>query len=80
MIWIQPLIICGSQNDKYQQAIERAIEQAGPNAHVLDIGTGTGLLAMMAARAGAQRVTAFEVNYYMSSIDHTELTIKCSVL
>ena len=33
----------------------------GREPHVLDIGTGTGLLALMAAKAGATRVTACEV-------------------
>ncbi len=36
--------------------------------HVLDIGTGTGLLAMMASRAGADSVTAVEVFRPMASL------------
>ena len=52
------------QNQMYQTALESAIKimhQNGKPAHVLDIGTGTGLLAMMAARAGADSIVACEV-------------------
>ncbi len=43
------------------QAYDRAIRKAvRPDSHVLEIGTGAGLLALMAARAGARRVTTCE--------------------
>jgi type II protein arginine methyltransferase len=43
-------------------AYRTAIEAAAPGRVVLDIGTGSGLLAMIAARAGAARVIACEAN------------------
>lgn len=43
----------------YDRAIRQAVA-ADPDALVLDIGAGSGLLAMMAARAGARRVVACE--------------------
>lgn len=45
------------RNDAYQAAIERTAR----GRRVLDIGTGAGLLAMMAARAGAHSVISCEM-------------------
>ncbi|WP_010185522.1 50S ribosomal protein L11 methyltransferase, partial [Sphingomonas sp. PAMC 26605] len=47
------------RNDAFDAAIRRAVT---PGTHVLDIGAGSGLLSMMAARAGAGRVVACEEN------------------
>jgi predicted nicotinamide N-methyase len=41
-------------------AYDEAIRRVAPGRSVLDIGTGAGLLAMMAARAGAKSVTSCE--------------------
>lgn len=57
--WHLPMLADTGRNDAYDQAIRRQVK---PGARVLDIGTGTGLLAMMAARAGAGEVHAVEMN------------------
>ncbi|XP_053606686.1 protein arginine N-methyltransferase 7 isoform X2 [Plodia interpunctella] len=51
------------RNQKYYRALKLAIEKthgAGKQANVLDIGTGTGLLSIMAARCGADSIVACE--------------------
>ncbi|XP_043285882.1 protein arginine N-methyltransferase 7 isoform X2 [Venturia canescens] len=50
-------------NEKYYMALKAAIEikhRVGQKANVLDIGTGTGLLSMMAAKCGADSIIACE--------------------
>jgi len=53
------------RNLAFEVALERCLP---PDAHVLDIGSGTGLLAMMAVRAGATRVTTCEANPLLAEI------------
>ena len=48
-----------ARNEAYARAIRESVR---PGDVVLDIGTGSGLLAMMAAQAGAARVVACEAN------------------
>jgi tetratricopeptide (TPR) repeat protein len=55
--WHSAMLNDTRRNGIFDAAIRRAVK---PGSHVLDIGTGTGLLAMMAARAGAEHVTACE--------------------
>ena len=40
-----------TQNEKYAEAIARAVAAGGDDVHVLDIGTGTGLLALVCIAA-----------------------------
>ena len=55
--WHSAMLNDARRNDRFDAAIRSAVK---PGSHVLDIGTGAGLLAMMAARAGAAHVTACE--------------------
>lgn len=55
--WHVPMMNDAHRNDAYQAALARAIH---PETRVLEIGTGGGLLALMAARCGARSVTTCE--------------------
>lgn len=58
--WHIPMMNDAPRNEAFEQAIIRAVARHGPEAQVLEIGAGSGLLSMMAARAGAWRVNACE--------------------
>ncbi|MCE7797992.1 protein arginine N-methyltransferase [Sphingobium sufflavum] len=59
--WHVPMMNDVRRNDAFEAAIKAAIATVGSDAQVLDIGTGSGLLSMMAARAGAESVVACEI-------------------
>ena len=49
-----------TRNDAFERAIQAAVAREGRHARILDIGAGSGLLSMMAARAGAANIVACE--------------------
>ncbi|XP_069073343.1 protein arginine N-methyltransferase 7 [Pleurodeles waltl] len=62
------------RNEKYYQGIRAAVhrvKESGERAIVLDIGTGTGLLSMMAVTAGADFCYAIEVFKPMADVAET---------
>ncbi|MGO8833566.1 MAG: 50S ribosomal protein L11 methyltransferase [Roseiarcus sp.] len=56
--WHFNIVMDETRNAAYDAALRRAVK---PTSRVLEIGTGTGLLAMMAARAGAAEVITCEM-------------------
>lgn len=62
--WHFPMIADADRNGAYADAIARA----APGRHVLDIGSGSGLLAMMAARAGAAHVATCEMQPVIAAV------------
>lgn len=63
--WHFSMLADTRRNSLYRQAIEAAMR---PGTLALDIGTGSGLLAMMAARAGAERVVACEADAQLAEV------------
>jgi len=61
--WHFPMLNDISRNRSFQSAISRHVR--GGCSTVLDIGTGTGLLSLMAVKAGAERVYACEASEVM---------------
>jgi len=55
--WHWAMVMDHYRNDTYDQAIRKAVQKC---TTVLDIGSGTGLLSMFAARAGAQEIYTVE--------------------
>lgn len=62
--WHFEMLADVDRNDAYQKAIEKKVNS---DSIILDIGTGSGLLSMMAARAGAQQITACEMHQRLAA-------------
>lgn len=63
--WHLPMINDFERNEAYREALKRAVK---PDSLVLEIGTGSGIVAMMAARAGARQVVTCEVNPILARV------------
>lgn len=63
--WHFGMVNDDARNQQFETAIKRAVT---PDSVVLDIGAGTGLLSMMAARAGAKQVIACEANPTLAAL------------
>jgi type II protein arginine methyltransferase len=60
-----PMMNDAQRNAAWDRALRRAIH---PRTYALEIGTGGGMLALMAARAGAKKITTCEHNPILASV------------
>lgn len=67
-VWHFPMLFDEERNRAYQAAIAALVR---PGMRVLEIGTGSGLLAMMAARAGAAQVVTIEADTRLAEAART---------
>ena len=70
--WHFPMLHDHGRNEAFDRAIRAAVR---PEDRVLDIGSGSGLLAMMAARAGAASVITCESNPAVAAIADEIVTL-----
>lgn len=63
--WHRSILADEVRNAAYDAALRRVVR---PGSRVLDIGAGSGLLAMMAARAGATEVVSCEMSAAMAGV------------
>lgn len=70
-LWHFAMMRDDPRNAAYQAAVERAVQ---PGMRVLDIGSGSGLLAMMAARAGAAHVFTCEADPAIAAVTQQIVT------
>jgi protein arginine N-methyltransferase 7 len=70
--WHYDMLLDSQRNDAYERAVRKAIESKRAfgehGISVLDIGAGSGLLSMLAARAGADKVVAVEMSQHMCDV------------
>lgn len=70
--WHAEMMADIERNDAYQKAIEQVV---GSDSIVFEIGTGSGLLSLMAARAGAKQVYGCEVSPHLADITQKHVEI-----
>jgi predicted RNA methylase len=63
--WHLKMLADQERNDAFEKAIKRAVK---PDSVVLDIGTGSGLLSMMAAKYGAKQVYTCEASSHIAEV------------
>jgi len=63
--WHFPMLNDEERNQAFATALS---QQVRPGDHVLDIGSGSGLLAMLAIQAGAARVTSCEADPLLAAV------------